>query len=83
MCTRENESTVFKLTDEKSWSTWIFQIKIAMKAKKYFEVVDGTKEKPQPDSLNYENNLKSWLEADCKAQEIIVSRLEKDLLHIF
>lgn len=80
----ETTSVITKLTDERNWSTWKFQIKVSLKAKGYFEFIDGTKQKPKEGSLDYEKNLKKWLEADCKAQEIIVSRLsEGPITHVY
>lgn len=59
-----------------NWLTWKFQVEIALKSKGYYEIVNGTKERPVVDTTDWDNK-------DAKAQEIIVSRLgEKAISHI-
>ncbi|KAK9736139.1 Zinc knuckle [Popillia japonica] len=56
-----------------NWTTWKFQVEIMLKSKGYFDVVNGTKPRP-------ENDTTEWDKMDVKAQEIIVLRLEEKIL---
>ncbi|KAG5872493.1 hypothetical protein JTB14_025026 [Gonioctena quinquepunctata] len=66
---------IVKLNGE-NWTTWKFQVKITIKLKWFFDVVNGTIQRRT-------TNADDWDSKDAKAQEIIVSRLaDKILIHI-
>lgn len=68
---------VAKLTGE-NWTVWKFQVQVALKSRGYFDIVEGTIQRPVPPV-----DTKEWDSKDAKAQEIIVSRLdEKVVTHI-
>lgn len=66
---------ISKLTGE-NWKMWKFQMKITLKWKGFFSIVNSTTKRPTPDP-------DEWDSKDAKAQEIIVSRLdEKVVTHV-
>ncbi|KAG5883022.1 hypothetical protein JTB14_020127 [Gonioctena quinquepunctata] len=63
---------IVKLNGE-NWTTWKFQVEITMKSKRFFDVVNATIQRPA-------TNADDWDSKDAKAQEIIVSRLDDEIL---
>ncbi|KAG5860808.1 hypothetical protein JTB14_030813 [Gonioctena quinquepunctata] len=55
---------IVKLNGE-NWTTWKFQVEIIMKSKRFFDVVNGTIQRPA-------TNADDWDSKDAKDQEIIV-----------
>lgn len=73
-------SNFMKLVGDKNWSVWKFQVTITLKAKGYYNLVEGIEIKPDKEN---EKGLAEWNAKDCKAQEIIVMRLDQGpLTHV-
>lgn len=65
-------SSTIKLNGE-NWPVWKFQTGIILKGRGYYSIVDGTRQKPTAAG----DDLTKWIKDDCKAQEVIVLRMEQ------
>lgn len=68
------DTHIVKLSSVQNWNTWKFQVRVHLKAKGLFDVVDKKELKPGEEDVNA---YKRFMEKDCKAQDVIVSRLEE------
>lgn len=59
----------------KNWASWKFQISVILKSKKLYGVVTGDETKPEN-----ADSVQVYEEKDCKAQEIIVTRVNENVL---
>lgn len=72
-------STVIILKGVENWNIWKFQMKVILKSKGVYEVIEGSvpvKSQDDTDGQIYLKVLSEHKKKDLKAQEIIVSRLE-------
>lgn len=65
------------LKEESDWPLWKFEVRIALKSTKVFEVVNNTELKPVGESEATQKLIKAWEEKDTKAQRIIMSTISK------
>ncbi|KAI5635437.1 gag-polypeptide of LTR copia-type domain-containing protein [Phthorimaea operculella] len=70
------EKTLVMLTG-KNWAAWRFQMSIILKSKKLYGVVSGTEEF-NAEASEKEQNV--WIDNDCKAQEVIVTHIDEQVL---
>lgn len=73
------ETPVVKLTGN-NWATWKFHITVILKSKEVYEVVVGDLIKPDTDDANYAQLLKVFTKKDVTAQEIIICRLDENVI---
>lgn len=73
----------YKLHGKEQWQLWKFKVRILMKAREVFEVVDGTLEEPDLTQSDYAAKIKEWNKKDITAQNIISATIgQQPTLHI-
>lgn len=73
----------YKLHGKEQWQLWKFKVRILMKAREVFDVVDGTSEKPNLTQSDYAAAIKDWNKKDITAQNIISATIgQQPTLHI-
>lgn len=73
----EEIGNIEKLRDSETFEIWNFQVVILFKANSLHKIVNGEE---KYENLTKEDEKKSWLKRDAKAQRIIVSTIDKKVL---
>ena len=68
--------SVSKLNNS-NWNVWNFQIKVVLMAKGLFEITCGDSEAP---INNDDDKLTKWKLKDAKAQEVLILRMEDEII---
>lgn len=58
--------------DGENWAVWKFQTSVILRSRGLYDIVTGENLKPDSGTADIEK----WIKGDCKAQEIIVTRVE-------
>lgn len=76
--------SIEKLHEKSQWMTWRFQVRVTLVASDIFDIVNGSKRKPNPGTTEAEQKaLADWRQKDARAQKIIVTTIgQKFLVHI-
>lgn len=70
---------ISKLEDAVGWTLWKFQVKVVLRASNLWNIINGSKKKPETAG----KDLEEWNLLDAKAQKIlVVSMGEEPMLHI-
>lgn len=60
---------ISKLTEQKQWTTWKFQVTIVLKSQDVWKVVTGAEKPPKEGAEDYEKLLKAYEKKDITAQK--------------
>lgn len=72
-------SRITKLKGPENWSTWKFQVRVTLKSKETWDIVDGTLPLP----ASYQSAIAQWTKKDSIAQHIIATTVDENpLIHV-
>jgi hypothetical protein len=78
------ENHKLMLKGQANWNVWKFQTTVVLKSRSLFDVVAGVQVKPQQEDGKsaeiYEKELKEFTTKDSKAQELLVTSVEEQVL---
>lgn len=71
---------ISKLTEQKQWTTWKFQVTIVLKSQSAWKVVTGEEKPPKEDATDYAKLIVDYDKKDITAQRIIATSLGDQVL---